>query len=379
VSNRLVALVVLAVALTTVIGGLALRRAAAPESSVVAPEGDGALFGVHLDVGQDPLDAYAGRLGRTPAVVGVFVRFPLRERDRAAMDDTAGQALEAGAAVMVTLEPHDGLAAVDDEALDRLTGWLTYWNDEGLPVLVRYAHEMNGSWYPWGQQPEDYVSSFRRVADAVRAAPESEIVWAPNEGTGYPFTDRPDADAADAGVAGGNPPPDPYAPYYPGDEYVDWVGLTLYHFGEAPPWERNERPEEGKLVARIRGTDEGADGEATVPDFHAEYVIGRGKPFVLAETSALFVPGGPGDATEVEIKSAWAAQVFAASASGELPGLDLVMWFEYAKEEAAVPGVVSDWTVTRDPEVRDGFLSVLPSGIQFAPMIPPAERPVGDL
>lgn len=25
---------------------------------------------------------------------------------------------------------------------------------------------------------------------------------------------------------------DPYLPYYPGDQYVDWVGLSLYNYGQ---------------------------------------------------------------------------------------------------------------------------------------------------
>ena len=25
---------------------------------------------------------------------------------------------------------------------------------------------------------------------------------------------------------------DPYTPFYPGDQWVDWVGLNLYHMGQ---------------------------------------------------------------------------------------------------------------------------------------------------
>ena len=58
-----------------------------------------------------------------------------------------------------------------------------------MPVVVRFAHEMNGSWYPWGQQPAAYVEAFRRVAGAVHTgAPGSAVMWAPNYGGGYPFT-----------------------------------------------------------------------------------------------------------------------------------------------------------------------------------------------
>ena len=31
---------------------------------------------------------------------------------------------------------------------------------------------------------------------------------------------------------------DPYTPFYPGDQWVDWVGLNVYHMGQVshPCW-----------------------------------------------------------------------------------------------------------------------------------------------
>ena len=54
--------------------------------------------------------------------------------------------------------------------IDDLVTRLRAWNDSGVGVFVRFAHEMNGSWYAWGQQPTAYAAAFRRVAAAVRAA-----------------------------------------------------------------------------------------------------------------------------------------------------------------------------------------------------------------
>lgn len=48
-------------------------------------------------------------------------------------------------------------------------------------VYVRFAQEMNGDWFPWGQQPTAYKAAFQRVADRVRAlAPNARMVWCPN-------------------------------------------------------------------------------------------------------------------------------------------------------------------------------------------------------
>jgi hypothetical protein len=94
-----------------------------------------------------------------------------------------------GALGLVTLEPHDGLSAVTAESAAQLADALDEaWATHGVPTFVRFDHEMNGSWYPWGQQPDAYVAAYRLVADAMHAgAPASAMVWAPNEGAGYPF------------------------------------------------------------------------------------------------------------------------------------------------------------------------------------------------
>ncbi|WP_447646000.1 hypothetical protein [Nocardioides zeae] len=108
--------------------------------------------------------------------------------------------------------------------------------------LVRFAPEMNGTWYGWGQQPRAYVEAFRTLADEVHAAtPHAAMVWAPVYGAGYPYgAAYGDVDPdrmAEAGELDTNDNgrldegDDPYGPYWPGDDVVDWVGLTLYHFG----------------------------------------------------------------------------------------------------------------------------------------------------
>lgn len=64
------------------------------------------------------------------------------------------------------------------------------------------------------------------------------MVWAPNTAVGYPFNGAgkylPNADDprfrqmdtnGDGKVDNAD---DPFAPYYPGDDVVDWVGISLY-------------------------------------------------------------------------------------------------------------------------------------------------------
>ena len=46
---------------------------------------------------------------------------------------------------------------------------------------------------------------------------------------------------------------DPYSPYYPGDEYVDWVGASIYSYGSVFPWSDNIIAPPGKFDAILNG------------------------------------------------------------------------------------------------------------------------------
>ncbi|RKO84194.1 hypothetical protein BDK51DRAFT_6501, partial [Blyttiomyces helicus] len=111
---------------------------------------------------------------------------------------------------------------------------------------------MNGNWDPWGQKPVHYVALWKSVVNAVRAIPGAAkkvaFLWAPNINPpieGYPFGglgDAPFTSAARTSSVAIDPTEfaaldtngdgifdngdDPYSPYFPGPEYVDWVGAS---------------------------------------------------------------------------------------------------------------------------------------------------------
>ncbi|WP_170149078.1 glycoside hydrolase family 26 protein [Geodermatophilus normandii] len=83
------------------------------------------------------------------------------------------------------------------------------------PLVVRFGHEMNGDWYPWGitapgNSAADYIAAYRHVHDVVTAAGAMNVVWmwSPNLIDAEPAV--------------------PLASVYPGDDVVDWVGLSGY-------------------------------------------------------------------------------------------------------------------------------------------------------
>jgi hypothetical protein len=335
------------------------------------PEGR-AWFGMNLDWGSETIDEVSGRLGVTPAVWVQFVRFPLTDGDRENLAGFLEQVGAAGARGLVTLEPHDGLDAVTPETAAELAGLLdAAWNEHGVATFVRFAHEMNGSWYPWGQQPEAYVEAFRTVAAAVHeGSPASAMVWAPNEGAGYPFVGgaftaaagSPEADSLDTDGDGAlTRSDDPYAPFWPGDDVVDWVGMSLYFWGLEYPWGENELAPAGRFAAQLTGGVTGAhDDEATVPDFYATYAEGHDKPMAIIETAALYDPAGTGP-DGATLKRAWFEQVFSAETREAFPRIGMLNWFEWRKHEAEVDAVI-DWRMAGDEELGRSLLSSAPDG-----------------
>lgn len=327
---------------------------------------------MNLDWGHDSVAAVGDRLGATPMAWVQFVRFPLDDAARANLDGFFEQVGAAGGVGLVTLEPHDGLAAITDEAAADLAAVLAAaWNDRGVPTLVRFAHEMNGSWYPWGQQPSAYVAAFRTVAAAVHDdAPASAMVWAPNEGAGYPFSGgafeaRPGSpERAELDTDGDGDltrADDPYAPYWPGDDVVDWVGMSLYFWGLEHPWGENELAPPTRFADALRGRPSGAHAdEVAVPDFYATYADGHDKPMAIIETAALYDPAGDGP-TEGEVKGAWFGQVFGEATRDEFPRIGLLSWFEWAKDEPEV-GTRIDWRLSGDPELGRRLLGAVPEG-----------------
>ena len=345
----------------------------ATDAAAIIPK-DGALFGVNLDWASETVAQYSQDLGHSPAVAAQFTNLPYDNAAWGWVTASAAQAKSAGAVLLLTLEPNQGLDAVTARVVTQLASDLRVINDQGTPVVLRFAHEMNGSWYPWSQRPTQYIEVFRKVAAAVhQRAPGTAMLWAPNYGGGYPFS------AGQYGAVPGTSDfalldtnadgvltmaDDPYLPYYPGDDAVDWVGMSLYHWGKHYPWGTNDIPEAGKLAGMLTGTYSGSVGdERAVPDFYQVFGAQHRRPVAITETAALYAPGGTG-ADELAVKQAWWRQVFSNQIHEQFPMLKMINWFEWNKDETEVGGVV-DWRTLNNATTRTAFVADLPSWLTY--------------
>ncbi|KAL7006543.1 hypothetical protein EMMF5_003964 [Cystobasidiomycetes sp. EMM_F5] len=186
-------------------------------------------------------------------------------------------------------------------------------NKLGVTVWLRYAHEMNGDWYAWGQQPSAFLASWNLVTNAVRAATNNTyMLWAPNE----MYASSNDTWDTRGGYSG----------YWPGANMVDIVGLSFYHYG---------------TQARLNNLPPDDEALKVMNRFDKLFGSVQNRPFVLAETGASYtrnpqtgVPA-PGNATEANIKINWLHQLTGPDTLKALPSLRAITWFEVVKDENA--------------------------------------------
>jgi hypothetical protein len=263
---------------------------------------------------------------------------------------------------MISLRTSGGLESYTTQQIINFADFLAGFN---VAILLRWNHEMNGSWYAWSQQPTLYVQKFQQFAEIMhQRAPNAAMAWTPNQGWGYPWPDhaysitQTDPDFATLDTNGDGvltESDDPYTPYYPGDDFVDWVGLCFYHWDNAAELGINEVPPPEKWSEA-----NGIGGP--IPNFHDVFAVGHDKPMMIAETAALYDPADTkgGGASEANIKIAWIDQVYNLSDASiptladAFPMLKAIVWFSNITFESEA-GVMVDWTLTSNQEVNDRY------------------------
>jgi hypothetical protein len=277
-----------------------------------AEEGDGAWIGLFTEKGPEDMAetlSLEARLGRRFASLMWFTDFSHPFPAQAAENAWA-----AGSIPNVTWEPwfwteNNRIRLVDINA-GSWDGYISAWGAAaaafGKPILVRWGHEFNGDWYPWGiakngQDPQTYVRAYRRVHDLVVRSGAKNVswVWCPNASS-VPAQDWNDPLAA-----------------YPGDDYVDWIAIDGYDF----------------------------DGNASFADLfsktYTETLRKADKPIYIGE----FATGRVGSE-----KAAWLEDMHA-SLTSQFPGIKGIVYFSVKKER--------DWRLDDSPESFAGASTVL--------------------
>jgi hypothetical protein len=196
----------------------------------------------------------------------------------------------------------------------------------GVQILMRWGHEMNGNWYPWagyvnGEGGTDdgglddagipssgggkYIAAWRHVHDIFVQEGATNVfwVWCPN--------------ANDVPAV----PWNHWTEYYPGDDYVDWVGIDAYNWGTSSScciWQ--------SLATILTGSP------------YQDYA-GK-KPLILPETASAEVGGS---------KAQWIDDMHQ-DLKTEFSGIRAVVWFDINKE--------TDWRINSSPSALAAYTSM---------------------
>lgn len=219
-----------------------------------------------------------------------------------------------GRAIQLAWEPHSfGRDPLNqpEYRLERITAgdwdndirrWARELRDFGYPIYFRPMSEMNGDWVTWGgtvngNTPDDYIPAWRHVHDIFRqeGATNVKFVWSPNR----------DGDAASA--------QNTFNTYYPGDAYVDYVGINGYNWGRlytTPEW-----TSQWQLFEEVFG-----------PSYDV-FTARTSKPVVISETASTEVGGD---------KAAWITNAFSRLPE-RFPRIEMLTWFHINKE--------TDWRI----------------------------------
>lgn len=300
----------------------ASARTTSTGDSTAPASDDVRAFGValpHVPWDMTELTSLSGRLGRKPDLVMWYMAWA----GRPAFPATQAAAVAAtGATPVITWEPWDPAEGVDQPAYamrrivaGRHDRYLAAWGKQikayGKPVVIRFAHEMNGTWYPWaagvnGNRASDYVAAWKRVHSVVTKQGATNIRWSWSPNVPYPgSTDL--------------------AALYPGDGWVDRVALDGYNWGgtlEGTRWQSFAEVFETGLTQLVQ--------------------VAPSKPLFIGETASTTMNGD---------KAAWVRGMFETLASD--PRVDGFTWFSFRKEQ--------DWRIDSSPEVLEAFKTALAS------------------
>ncbi|HEY2717581.1 MAG TPA: glycosyl hydrolase [Solirubrobacterales bacterium] len=215
----------------------------------------------------------------------------------------------------------DLIAGQHDEYIEHFAEAAAAW---GHPFFLRFDWEMNGNWFPWGEgangnQPGQFVAAWRHVHDLFAAAGATNATW-----VWCPFV-NPNHSANIAAET---------APFYPGDEYVDWTCLDGYNWGYHPANHQSWRS-----FSYLFG-----------PTYDEVERIAPAKPMLIGETASSEAVASPAEGS----KAQWIEDMFAALPT-RFPALRALLYFDVTDQG-------HDWPIATSAAAEAAFAAGVARG-----------------
>jgi hypothetical protein len=243
---------------------------------------------------------------------------------------------------------------IDGKFDTRLRAWAAAARDTNIPLLLEFGIEENNDWGPWAGDwngagmtngygnpafpdgPERFRDAYRHLVTLFREQGATNVTWFFHVDTWW----------------GPREPWDTYGNYYPGDDYVDWLGLSLYGWNDQFG---NPTSFEDKLQnAHSPG----------YPGSYADITSLGAKPLALTE---LGVPEGP-------LKPRWITDAFAALP--RYPLIKAIFWWDSSDVNTRIDSSPASAQAFRDavkppafdtkPQFSGNCLPAAPTSVKLA-------------
>ena len=206
----------------------------------------------------------------------------------------------------------------------------------GSPLLVEYGVEVNGYWFPWNGKhnggskgPELFRKAYRHIIEVMRDEKADNIKWVFH----VDVDDNPRKDW------------NRFENYYPGSQYIDWIGFSAY--GAQTPTS-DEWPNFRELVD---------------PIYHRLKSLAAGKPIMVLEFGV--TAGHP----KVD-QAQWAKAALTDLLSGRWPEIQGFSWWNEAWENDADPAHDTNMRVQDNPTLSQIFQNMVGKNPRVADRLP---------
>lgn len=195
-----------------------------------------------------------------------------------------------------------------------ITQWATDAKNWGHPFFLRFDHEMNGSWYAWGEGKDcavctapnpagTYIPMWRHVHDIFTRVGATNVTWVFS--VNFQCTEQ--------NCPGRYPP---LWQVYPGDNYVDWTAVDPY----------NQYPDAWiSFTESLQGDSKHADM------YHMLYNVAPGKPLMVSEFATTESPADP------LRKPRWLTEALTVEIPWHMPQIKAIMYYDNGQDNAGLP------------------------------------------
>jgi len=299
-------------------------------------------FGVAADgLPNDPslFDSKDTELGQAPSTVEWFQNFgdayPFSKVNtswqRGALPVITWMSAPANFASVSDLSSYSLTSIANGSQDSYIKSWAANIAVQRMPVVIRFDHEANGNWYPWsvgwskqgitGNTPDQYVAAWRHVWNIFQSfGANNYAIWA------WVSTRIDTLGSYGTGMTQSQL----VAASYPGDSYVDWIGMDGYQYNAA------ESTTYSQTFTATLNTLESISG----------------KPIIVAEMGSAQQPGN--------IKPAWIVQTISSLAAN--PRIVAAVYFDNDVTGVHyIDGVAvhTDWRISSSPASQSALQSAL--------------------